>query len=218
MWHATAAPAPSMLHATAAQAPSMLQASALHTKGCSAQVGRPGPWGSACEGLLTLGGDPLAARHTPCWFRLVTMLAAKLGLAPLLQRLDHSHTVLRGEVLVVVVAEPLHTIGVISNRNHGRIDACAHALHLTEGEQAILCRLSNVNTQVLLNGLLDFQRPLQPAWSGPADHDVVLAHLAAVEHAVECCHLIHANLGHFEQYGHTVEGCQAEESGILLLC
>ena len=46
-----------------------------------------------------------------------------------------------------------------------------------------------LDAQVVLDGLVDAASAAQHAGRGAADHDVVLAHLAAVEHGVEGGHL-----------------------------
>jgi hypothetical protein len=49
--------------------------------------------------------------------------------------------------------------------------------------------LSIVNTQVVLDSLIDSAGATEHAWGGSTHHDVVLSHLASVEHGVECGNL-----------------------------
>ena len=61
--------------------------------------------------------------------------------------------VLHREILVVVVVD----------LDHGRVDACAQALHLGEGEELVLGHLADADLEVLLDGGQDFVRAAQPA-------------------------------------------------------
>ncbi len=61
--------------------------------------------------------------------------------------------VLHREILVVVVVD----------LDHGRVDACAQAFHLGEGEELVLGHFAHADLEVLLDGGQDFVRAAQPA-------------------------------------------------------
>ena len=63
---------------------------------------------------------------------------ARLGLLAILQVGHNGHRVGGREVLEVLVSEALHAARVVGHRNHGRVDARPHALHLAQREHAVL--------------------------------------------------------------------------------
>ena len=93
-------------------------------------------------------------------------LPAHLWLAPLLERVHDADRVLRAQVLVVIVAEALHALGVVGDGDHGRVHARAHALHLAQREHTVWRCLPDVDAQVLDQGVLDVLGTLQPGHGG----------------------------------------------------
>ena len=80
---------------------------------------------------------------------------------------------------------------MIACLDHGRVDACAEALHLREGEHLVLRGAAHADADVVLDGLEDLVGPPQPAGRRRADLDVVLAHRLPDEHGVEGGHLVY---------------------------
>mmetsp|Transcript_13420 Transcript_13420/g.34620 ORF Transcript_13420/g.34620 Transcript_13420/m.34620 type:complete len:252 (-) Transcript_13420:46-801(-) len=135
------------------------------------------------------------------------------------QLLDNVNGVSRGDVLVVVVREALHALGVVRHADHGRVHTAAHALHLTQREHAIRSGLAIIaEAEVLAQGILQGSGASDHAGGGAAHHEVVLAHLRPVEHGVEGGDLVHTDRGCLQQLGHHVHGSESEKALVLRLC
>mmetsp|Transcript_27195 Transcript_27195/g.73514 ORF Transcript_27195/g.73514 Transcript_27195/m.73514 type:complete len:203 (+) Transcript_27195:98-706(+) len=169
------------------------------------------------QGDCAFRGHPLPVMDNSSWLCFVAVLGVDFRFFAFTQGLDDLDGVGWGKILVVVVRVLLDTSRVVGNSKHGRVDACAHALHLTQREHAILGGLSNVNAQRLFQGLLQVLCTLQPAWGCTTQLNVVLAHFRPVEHAVKRGNLINSDWRHVQQLGHTVHGWQAQETMVLLL-
>mmetsp|Transcript_33793 Transcript_33793/g.60368 ORF Transcript_33793/g.60368 Transcript_33793/m.60368 type:complete len:372 (-) Transcript_33793:59-1174(-) len=171
-----------------------------------------------CGPLAQLPRDPLVVLHRPRGLRLVTVLGPLLGHLPLLQRLQDADCVASGEILVVVVAEAFHTLGVVRNADHGRVHARTHALHFAQREHPILCGLTYLDAQVISDRLFDLLGTVQAAGRGAAHHDVVLTNLGAVKHCVEGGNLVHTDGRHLKYFRHLIHCGQSEPPLVLLLC
>ena len=62
-----------------------------------------------------------------------------------------------------------------SHLDHGRVDACAEALDLADGEEPVLGGAPHPAAHILLDGLQDLVGAAQPAGGRRANLDVVLA-------------------------------------------
>lgn len=111
---------------------------------------------------------------------------------------------------------------------------------------ANLCGLAIIYSQVSFNCFVYVSRSLKHAWRRAADHDMVFAHLAAVEHGVECGNLVYSDGRHIQDFcnlstrdktnvgnpnscsccdnmqlrvtGHLVHGAQTKPAFVLYLC
>ena len=95
----------------------------------------------------------------------------------IVQDLDHG---LGSQVFVVM----------ISDLDHGRVDAGAKALYFGEGEEAIGGGFSGVDAKMALDGAEDRRAVSEHAGRGCAELQMISTHGLTIEHGVECASLI----------------------------
>ena len=145
------------------------------------------------------------------------MLRADARFLPSLERLDHRDGIRGGQVLVVVVRVPRDAVRVVRHRDHRRVHAAPHALHLAQREHPVGGVFKLFDPEMIAQRLLDVARAAQHAGRRAAHHDVVLPHRHAVEHGVERGHLVDADRRHLQKLGDAVHHLHGEEAVVLLL-
>mmetsp|Transcript_12938 Transcript_12938/g.19099 ORF Transcript_12938/g.19099 Transcript_12938/m.19099 type:complete len:283 (+) Transcript_12938:225-1073(+) len=129
------------------------------------------------------------------------------GRGTLLAGLQELNGRLRGQALVVVVV----------HLDHGGVGTGPQALHLPQGEEPVLSRLSFLDGEVVLDGLLDFLRPADHAGRGAAQLQEVLPRLLPVKHGVERRDLVHSHGSDTHHLRHLVHSGQGQPSTTLSL-
>lgn len=142
--------------------------------------------------------------------------APDLGVDALTEVVDNLDAVFEGEVLNVVIFV-IGRVRIVRDADHGGMDTGAHALHLTDREEAVGGDLFFTNTQVVAQAVQDFIGSADHAGGGDANLQMVLANGAVVVHAIERGDLEDALLGNTANLRNLKHGWEGDPSTVLPL-